>query len=180
MELGTLQIQIFVSLVVVLGTAFVAFLCDFLKGNNEQLRERNIEMQVRQEEQQRFGVWEPAKLLKGIEALLKSTPPFQHGAPPVVAPVETPLEPAQSPSWEQPAEPAAVKTGTWASKEELEKLAERAARIRERHEARKASEETTEPEPAAPTVLPVALASISEMPEAVAEPAPALPPLLET
>lgn len=68
METGTLQIQIFVSLVVVLGTALVAFLCDFLKGNNEQLRERNIELRVRQDERERFGVWEPAKLLKGIEA----------------------------------------------------------------------------------------------------------------
>ena len=168
MELGTLQIQIFVSLVVVLGTAFVAFLCDFLKGNNEQLRERNIEMQVRQEEQQRFGVWEPAKLLKGIEALLKNTPALQHGAPPVVAPVEAPLEPAQSPSWEQPAEPAAAKGATWASKEELEKLAERAARIRERHESRKAAEETSEAEVVTPTVLPVALASLGGIAEALA------------
>lgn len=169
MELGSLEVQIFVSLVVVLGTAFIALVCDFLKGNNEQLRERNIEMQVRQEEQRRFGVWEPAKLLKGIEALLKNTPALQHGAPPVVTPVEAPLEPAQSPSWEQPAEPAAAKGATWASKEELEKLAERAARIRERHESRKASEETSETEPAAPTVLPVALASLSGIAEPVAE-----------
>ncbi|MBN8729653.1 MAG: diguanylate cyclase [Acidobacteria bacterium] len=174
MELGTLQIQIFVSLVVVLGTAFVAFLCDFLKGNNEQLRERNIEMQVRQEEQRRFGVWEPAKLLKGIEALLKNTPAVQYGAPPEVAPVEAPLEPVQTPSWEQPAEPAAVKSGTWASKEELEKLAERAARIRERHEARKAAEETSETEKVAPVMLPVALASISGISEA--EPIPEAAP----
>jgi hypothetical protein len=54
MDFGTLEIQIFVSLAVVLGTAFVAFLCDFLKGNNEQLRERNIELRVRQNERERW------------------------------------------------------------------------------------------------------------------------------
>lgn len=54
MELGALELHIFVSLVVILGAAFVALICDFLKGNNEQLREHNIELRVRQEEQERF------------------------------------------------------------------------------------------------------------------------------
>jgi hypothetical protein len=53
MELGQYQIQIFVSLVVILGAAFVALICDFLKGNNEQLRELTIELKVRREEEQR-------------------------------------------------------------------------------------------------------------------------------
>jgi GGDEF domain-containing protein len=56
MELGPLEIQIFLGLLVVLGTAFVALICDFLKGNNEQLRERNIELRARQEERERLGV----------------------------------------------------------------------------------------------------------------------------
>jgi hypothetical protein len=53
MELGQYQLQIFVSLVVILGAAFVALICDFLKGNNEQLRELAIELKVRREEEQK-------------------------------------------------------------------------------------------------------------------------------
>lgn len=47
------QLQIFVSLVVILGAAFVALICDFLKGNNEQLRELTVELKVRNEEERR-------------------------------------------------------------------------------------------------------------------------------
>jgi len=53
MEVGPYELQIFVSLVVILGAAFVALICDFLKGNNEQLRELTIELKVRREEEQR-------------------------------------------------------------------------------------------------------------------------------
>jgi hypothetical protein len=53
MELGQYQLQIFVSLVVILGAAFVALICDFLKGNNEQLRELTIELKVRREKEQK-------------------------------------------------------------------------------------------------------------------------------
>ncbi len=53
MELGQYQLQIFVSLVVILGAAFVALICDFLKGNNEQLRELVIELKARGEEEGR-------------------------------------------------------------------------------------------------------------------------------
>lgn len=53
MELGQYQLQIFVSLVVILAAAFVALICDFLKGNNEQLRELTIELKVRREEEQK-------------------------------------------------------------------------------------------------------------------------------
>src|SRR5882724_5782977 len=55
MEFGQYQLQIFVSLVVILGAAFVALICDFLKGNNEQLRELAIELKVRREEESRRG-----------------------------------------------------------------------------------------------------------------------------
>ena len=55
MEFGQYQLQIFVSLVVILGAAFVALICDFLKGNNEQLRELTVELKVRREEEQRRG-----------------------------------------------------------------------------------------------------------------------------
>ena len=123
MELGTLQIQIFVSLVVVLGTAFVAFLCDFLKGNNEQLRERNIEMRVRQDERERLGVAHPGSLLKGIEALLRNTPGLRTTVVEEPLPATAPDEPAgePAPSWEQPIAAPAARGSAWASKEELEK-----------------------------------------------------------
>src|SRR5258708_3467924 len=51
MELGLYPLQVFTSLVVILGAAFVALICDFLKGNNEQLRELTIELKVRREEE---------------------------------------------------------------------------------------------------------------------------------
>ncbi|HEY3444253.1 MAG TPA: hypothetical protein VGK29_26110 [Paludibaculum sp.] len=54
--MGAIELQVFVSLVVVLGAAFVALICDFLKGNNEQLRESNIEMRVRQDEREKREV----------------------------------------------------------------------------------------------------------------------------
>ncbi len=54
--MGAMELQIFVSLLVVLGAAFVALICDFLKGNNEKLREVNIELLVRQEERERAEV----------------------------------------------------------------------------------------------------------------------------
>ncbi|MCW5980805.1 MAG: GGDEF domain-containing protein [Bryobacteraceae bacterium] len=50
MDLDALQLQIFVSLLLLLGALFVALVCDFLKGNNEVLREHTIELLVRQEE----------------------------------------------------------------------------------------------------------------------------------
>lgn len=50
--MGAMELQIFVSLVVVLGAAFVALICDFLKGSNERLREANLELRVRQDQQQ--------------------------------------------------------------------------------------------------------------------------------
>lgn len=44
-------IQIAVSVIVILGAAGVALLCDFLKAKNEQLREAMVELQVRREEE---------------------------------------------------------------------------------------------------------------------------------
>jgi hypothetical protein len=53
MEPGTYQLQVFISLIVILAAACVALICDYLKGNNEKLRELNIELKVRREEEQR-------------------------------------------------------------------------------------------------------------------------------
>ena len=53
MELGHHYLQLSMSLALILTAAVVAFICDMLKRNNEQLREMNIELQIRQEEEQR-------------------------------------------------------------------------------------------------------------------------------
>jgi hypothetical protein len=71
MDLGSLELQIFVSLVVVLGAAFVALVCDYLKGNNEQLREHNIELRVRKDEQERQVILDPAGFLARYQAAVQ-------------------------------------------------------------------------------------------------------------
>lgn len=53
MELGPHQMQIFVCLVLIVGAALVALMCDFLKRNNQQLRELTLELKVRREEEMR-------------------------------------------------------------------------------------------------------------------------------
>jgi hypothetical protein len=69
MELGQYQMQIFASLVVILGAALVAFICDLLKGNNEQLRELALELKVRREEEhKRFQMLAPRALAPGVPA----------------------------------------------------------------------------------------------------------------
>lgn len=46
-------LQIIVTIVVILGAAAVALVCDMLKSNNERLRQENAELQVRREEERR-------------------------------------------------------------------------------------------------------------------------------
>lgn len=170
MELGSLEVQIFVSLVVVLGTAFIALVCDFLKGNNEQLRERNVELRARQDERERLGLSQPLAWLQGLAALVQRAPsppaapveptrmstapaPATTAAPdsslkvdnPTVPVTTAPPAPAEEPPirrrlYDQ-VRPATSNT-QWASKEELEQLAGRAARIRARQEAGQQSPET--------------------------------------
>ncbi len=53
MEFGPHMFQIFATLLVVLSAVFVALVCDLLKGNNERLREQNVELRVRREEEHR-------------------------------------------------------------------------------------------------------------------------------
>jgi hypothetical protein len=73
MELGQYQLQIFVTLMVILGAAFVALICDLLKGNNEQLRELAIELKVRREEEQkRFQMLMPSMAKLGAAEKLGS------------------------------------------------------------------------------------------------------------
>jgi hypothetical protein len=91
MELGNYQLQIFVSLVVILGAAFVALICDLLKGNNEQLRELAIELKVRREEEhKRFQMLMPhAAESSSMEHRV------EHAAQPAARQVETATEAPQ-------------------------------------------------------------------------------------
>jgi hypothetical protein len=59
---------------VVLGGAFVALVCDYLKGNNEQLREYNIELRVRKEEQERRLLLDPAGEMRHMQQTLGVAP----------------------------------------------------------------------------------------------------------
>jgi hypothetical protein len=52
MELGQHQLQIFISLLTIVGAAAVALICDFLQRSNEQLRELTIELKARQDDEQ--------------------------------------------------------------------------------------------------------------------------------
>ncbi len=81
MELAQYQLQIFVSLVVILAAAFVALICDFLKGNNEQLRELAVELRVRREEEQRRSQTLTAQSMPAKTAAEPSRPEKQVEAP---------------------------------------------------------------------------------------------------
>jgi len=50
MEIAPHQMQLFVCMVLIVGAALVAIMCDFLKRNNQQLRELTLELKVRREE----------------------------------------------------------------------------------------------------------------------------------
>lgn len=74
MEVGQYQLQIFVSLVVILAAAFVSLICDFLKGRNERLRELSSELKMRREDEQKRP---QLTMLRPFE-----TTPFRQPPPP--------------------------------------------------------------------------------------------------
>jgi GGDEF domain-containing protein len=71
----THYLQLIVSVVIILGAAAVALICDLLKRNNEQLREMNLELRIRREEEQRHAKMAPAPAasLPAAEALTAPT-----------------------------------------------------------------------------------------------------------
>jgi hypothetical protein len=97
MEFGQYELQILISLVVIMGAAFVALICDFLKGNNEQLRELVIQLSAgREEELKRPRRAEVAGTAVNREALPVREP---RSAPPV--------RPRPAAVWQPPAVKAA-------------------------------------------------------------------------
>ncbi len=74
MEPGQFQLQIFVSLTVILAAACVALICDFLKGNNEQLRALVIELRARQEQDRKAQTAAPMEAPKVVETPISAKP----------------------------------------------------------------------------------------------------------
>ena len=132
MDFGAIEVQIFVSLVLVLGALFVALVCDFLKGNNEVLRERNIELVVRQEERQRqagvAGRRETARAPSPVLQAPQAAPSPRPFAESHVAPVPPPAPPRME-SDEDLSDEGSRK---WATEQELDEVEEMARRIRSR------------------------------------------------
>lgn len=89
MELIGNHLQIFVSLVVILAAAAVALVCDLLKRNNEHLRELNVELRVRHEEETRRSQM-LAKTANAIAA--PSAPIAALSAPAATTSVPAPIE----------------------------------------------------------------------------------------
>jgi hypothetical protein len=54
MEFGAYQVQIFVSVALILAAALIALICDYLKGHNQRLRELAVELTARCEESQKL------------------------------------------------------------------------------------------------------------------------------
>lgn len=171
MQIAILDIEIFSGLVVLLGAIFVALICDFLKGNNEQLRERNVELRTRQEEREKLGIFQnPMQWIQALaEALRPQTAeaaqesaasaamnreaeafsPLRRTTEPETTGAETDGGPMRRRMYDEMKARAQPATPPWANKEELEQLAERAARIRARHETHKTNDERVKQETAA-------------------------------
>jgi len=82
MELGQHQMQIVLSVVIILGAAVAALICDLLKGNNERLRELTLELKVRREEEsKRFQMLAPPARALAAPAPAQAT--AKAPAPPI-------------------------------------------------------------------------------------------------
>lgn len=105
MELG--HYQVFLSLVLILAGAFVALICDFLKGNNDRLRELALELQVRrQEDQKHLDMMAPLYAFAGPAP---AVPTVASGAP-IVDPLadNDPVDASAAAPPAVPAEPRAT------------------------------------------------------------------------
>jgi GGDEF domain-containing protein len=146
MDLGSIDIQVFIMLVLVMISAFIALLMDYLKGYNDQLRERNIELAARQQERDLWLARLPATFFEPVVPAAPSDAAHQ------VESTSRAELPSSDPSEREQPRPrdangelvdrrsrgrrlADIPINNWVSKAELEKLAERAARIRARHES---------------------------------------------
>lgn len=105
MEPGAFELQIFVSLIVVLGVAFVALVCELLKSHNQRLRERNVELEVRRQERDYSAAYHaqyqaPYQAMVLLENLLAAAETIHAAAKPAgSAPAPaTPATPTPAPA----------------------------------------------------------------------------------
>jgi GGDEF domain-containing protein len=152
--MGVIELQVFVSLVVILGAAFVALICDFLKGNNEQLRESNIVLRVREDERTRREELVERVQQRVQRQTIEVLTQVQRvsGQRPVVAAKPQVAKPASEQPVEQPAAalaPAAAPVPAAATPTEtvVRGYAERSGRVRRPRPAPASAE--------APTPVPV-------------------------
>src|ERR1700760_4250298 len=102
MDMGPHTVQVVVSLIVVVVAAAVAMICDFLKRNNEHLRELAVELKVRNEEaERRIQVIEKRSKKTAAPAGLNPAMAAAVGPQKVAAPAPRPAPP---PSIAPPAE----------------------------------------------------------------------------
>ena len=66
MNFSGYELQIFVSVLIVLGCAFVALLVDYLKGSNEKLRESHVDLLARQDSVVNRASADTSLLLKAL------------------------------------------------------------------------------------------------------------------
>lgn len=66
MNFSGYELQIFVSVLIVLGCAFVALLVDYLKGSNEKLRESHVDLLARQDSVVNRASADTSMLLKAL------------------------------------------------------------------------------------------------------------------
>ncbi len=85
-----LDLHVVVSAAVILGTALVALIVDYLKGSNERLREHNIELRVRREEERK----------RAERAAAGSAAPRGEDAPAAVRPEPVPIRAVDVPEAE--------------------------------------------------------------------------------
>ena len=175
MNLGALEVQIFVSLALVLGSVFVALVCDFLKGNNEVLRERNIELRVRQEERERVQTARVPLVTRVARRAVRTATSPGTLAPETVKPSQPPQKEPVRTEVEQPAARTA-----WARPEELKEVDDLAKRIRSRLQSRAdiaAPEPPAAEAPSAPRKQPEPEPAPIEVkaPDIPAQPKPVVP-----
>jgi GGDEF domain-containing protein len=153
MELSSIELNVFVSLTVILGAGLIALIVDYLKGNNEQLRERNIELSVRREEESRRSISE-IRLLRermaaaagGVAAVIAPREPGRRAEPAGVAAARPP-EPESARSTQEIIEQAVERAVRHAGSE---KPADKPRRLEvvSRHGAPAPPVEVVRPEPA--------------------------------
>jgi diguanylate cyclase with GGDEF domain len=185
MEFAAIEVQIFVSLALVLGSVFVALLTDFLKGNNEALRERNIELVVRQEERKHSAPQVAVQQPQYVPAQEQAPQPVAEPELPNVAAAEPVVATEPVMASASVAEDIAPPSEEWATSDELEAVDAIAARIRESIDSRPVPEEEpaaaqAEEEEEEEILAPEAATAASPIVEPEPEPAIEVPAAPET